>query len=597
MRVNFKLDDEKVKENFFHWPRPISQSCDFASFTDGDPTNSLVAGDVEFWLMIQHESTDTPLYNIHHGNSHKTNIWVENMTDASRFNLMLEDRIGFGKTKADVIQALSDIFQKPAAQIERLFHKSPGIIKRDLTLSQARRMMAYLDRAGAVCRIVPVAQEETLPASPDRAEREKTCPKCGYDLSSADACMVEDECPACQIIISKFKSSADKMVDDTMAHEGQRARLDSVDGGSATSAAPLAACEYAVEYGKQGLLLQILGFSFGLPARVELRSMPADLPSASLYQRFWGAVASFSYLVYLTVVMQIPVGVLAAPFLLIAGETGGADLIQTLRGISVLAAMGVGFVLMPMAWCGHSFGQRLTGIVLVSNDDRETVGLTTDRTIFRILADATRLIYGIGLLVALLRQDRRSIGDLASGVRQASAGSLPEKPWNKALLPFAVAVGIHMMVAIPGAWITGMVGDARKSYPNHRTSMQTVKAKALQQQHAVQARVAELDGGVIDQSISVATPLDARKYNWMKRLPRAFRNHVYRHGPVALDRDSLDNILSTYLPVYRSEILREYDSGDLQVHGDTLSYEIGLRQEDDWFVLDKDGYPHRQDKY
>ena len=90
--------------------------------------------------------------------------------------------------------------------------------------------------------------------------------------------------------------------------------------------------------------------------------------------------------------MQILVGVMAATYLLFSDAYVTRNFLDTLRGDAVLLGMVTAFLLLPLLWRGHSFGQRAMGILVIPAADDNIDELSGATMMFRKLTFQTRSV-------------------------------------------------------------------------------------------------------------------------------------------------------------------------------------------------------------
>ncbi|MBI9085101.1 MAG: YbjQ family protein [Desulfobacterales bacterium] len=72
-----------------------------------------------------------------------------------RFDILFEGDLVPGKSGKEVKEKLAKLMNADLAGIERLFERTPAVLRRGVTQETAKRFLGAFDRAGAICRMVP----------------------------------------------------------------------------------------------------------------------------------------------------------------------------------------------------------------------------------------------------------------------------------------------------------------------------------------------------------------------------------------------------------------------------------------------------------
>lgn len=105
-------------------------------------------------------------------------------------------------TEPDAVRAnLAELFGIDLAEVQKLFNRSPDVIKWDADEATARKLLETLALAGAEAHM-----EKQEPR--DEALQ---CPSCGYTAKSGDDPLVrgaggQGECPSCGVVVARFKA-------------------------------------------------------------------------------------------------------------------------------------------------------------------------------------------------------------------------------------------------------------------------------------------------------------------------------------------------------------------------------------------------------
>lgn len=82
------------------------------------------------------------------------------------YNVIFEGNIKQGENPLEVKRNLAALFKVDLMRIEKIFLRSPAVIKRDLPREKALKYIRAIDHAGALCRI-----EKTIPTSHDQVNQ------------------------------------------------------------------------------------------------------------------------------------------------------------------------------------------------------------------------------------------------------------------------------------------------------------------------------------------------------------------------------------------------------------------------------------------
>jgi hypothetical protein len=129
------------------------------------------------------------------------------------YKIVFEGKIAGGQKAEDVRNNLISLFKASAAQIERLFSKSPVVVRKGVNHATALKYQQALKKAGALCKIVrekssEAAVSRTMPGNDavlgDKSANRMSCPRCTYEQAKAE------ECVQCGTVIRKYREVLNK---------------------------------------------------------------------------------------------------------------------------------------------------------------------------------------------------------------------------------------------------------------------------------------------------------------------------------------------------------------------------------------------------
>lgn len=129
------------------------------------------------------------------------------------YKIIFEGKIALGQKAEDVRNNLISLFKASAAQIERLFSKSPVVVRRGVNHATALKYQQALKKAGALCRVVREKNSEAVVSrkivgnaavSGVRSVNRMSCPRCNYEQAAAE------ECIKCGTVIRKYLERSNK---------------------------------------------------------------------------------------------------------------------------------------------------------------------------------------------------------------------------------------------------------------------------------------------------------------------------------------------------------------------------------------------------
>lgn len=480
-------------------------------------------------------------------------------TENATFYIELAGRIIEGRERDEVLQALARLFRITPERAQRLLANRPVIIKRGLNEEQAQHYISSIRRAGAVCGMVP----EQPPVS--------TCPKCGYTAVHAkDKLVAHDECPACGIIVGKYlKAREQNPPQEQEQSRAQDAPADEPAPPSDTPDPPIFKDEDFVSFPKRGPLVSLFGFC-PLENPLRLKAAPAELPTASVYHRFWASVATFCHCVFMGLVMQVPVGIAGGIYLLNNDMELTRTTADALRGLSMLLGFAYVTIVLPVLWNGHTYGMRAMRIVLVDRRYEHEIGLSPGGSFLRVLAGMAKWIALLPLAVPLFNRDGDGFEDLVMKTRQAALDSSPARPWNIALRPLAAALVLILVIGLPGSCMlsafSGQPGAGTRS--------------ALRAPERPDFRAGFGQDG--------STGVSPGNRAMLTQLRAAVMQHVAETGSLPETPGKFEKMLSRSFS-QGSPFTELYLEDELDFHAGFDSFELGLRQGDAWAVIDQDG--------
>lgn len=432
------------------------------------------------------------------------------------FDVIFEGRPLSGVSRERAVQGFATLSRKSPEAVSALFTGQPQVLKRGLSEDAARRYVQTLRGAGLACRMLSSGHGEPFFQPPPPADVRPLSPGAAPEIPSPSP--------------GPFPGVPPPPVSAT--------------------AEPSAS--FWFHFPDRGFWLSLASLSCLLPETLELEKAPEALPSAPLGLRIWAAISSFFHIFFMFMVMQVPVGGAAGVWLLWSEASLTRSLLSELKGVAGLLAMISTFVLLPLLWRGHSFGQRAMGILVLPRD-----------------GDVEALSGGAMLL-------RR----LTFRARCVMSGPRPSRPWNSALLPFAATVVLHFALALPmGAFVRmmasidgnlffggssyarpvsdgGWINHSRQSIPEEGGR---VTPRALHLMHQVDAvmRIHMLESGAMAEALS----------------PSLFRQILGRSGNSG----------------FVKAMMARLEKGSLKIEGDLSRYRISLREGEGWLILDEEG--------
>jgi len=476
------------------------------------------------------------------------------------FRIELEGRIIDGRDRDTVMESLMRLFSINAERAESLLADTSFVIKRGLNEEQAQKYITAIERAGAVCRMTPEQPEQAEEPQP-----KAVCPKCGHEAVDArDPLAATGECPACGIIVSKYLKAHGREVQDPPSGETPQP--------STGHAPPIFTEEEFVSFPARGPLVSLFGFC-PLENPVHVKDAAGNLQTASVYHRFWATAATFCHCLFMGVLMQVPVGIAGGIYL----KTNDMELTRTtadaLRGLSFLLGFCYVTVLLPLFWRGHTFGMRAMRIVLIDLRYEHEIGLSPQSSFLRVLAGIIKWLTVLPLAVPLFNKNGYGFEDLLLKTRQAAVDKLPAGPWNIALRSFAAAILLHFAIALPSSCILGDIGKQNIHGPA-RAPGQVNSSEEITPDSGVspaaRSALMQLRAAVMQHTAKNSSPPDGPE-QFKAMLTRAFSAN--------------------------SRFLQMYNEGDLGYRGGFSSFELGLRQDDSWAIIDQDGRLSTRDSF
>jgi hypothetical protein len=126
----------------------------------------------------------------------------------NRYRVVFDGRIAEGFGVEEVKKNLVSLYKIESQKIERIFAKRPVVIRKDVDRQTAEKFKRAFEKAGALCRIVPIEalgfeSHPVLKSGNDSSQPIKqnrlSCPSCGYEQEESP------ECQRCGIIFSRLK--------------------------------------------------------------------------------------------------------------------------------------------------------------------------------------------------------------------------------------------------------------------------------------------------------------------------------------------------------------------------------------------------------
>ncbi len=391
---------------------------------------------------------------------------------------------------------MAGLSQRQPSTIAHLFNERPKVLKRGVSQKTAVQYRQTLQNAGLACHITKTS------LSPDTGKVKS--------FSSRDTTPV-----------SPSFSKSHKSIDNPTLHR----KVENQES-------------YQFHFPEHGWLIDLTTLTFLLPQKLKLKTVPTNLPPATIGQRIWSTVATFFHGFYMGYVLTVPVIFVVCLYLKSSDAVvTRSQLIDAIRGGSMMLGMISATLLLPMLWRGHSFGQRAMGIMVVPTTGEDVDDLSGLAIILRRLTFRTRCV---------------------------NNKKMPYRPWNSALIPFAGIIVLHFaMIPFTGAflWLTGyfdhnIPGNIRS--PSHH-----------------------------ETTVNLTTPTR----HILHQIDPAIRSYIIESGmtPRPLTRKVFKEALR-YLPGGLVEnLLKKMDDGHLKLRGNLFEYQIGIYENGGWTVLNEQG--------
>jgi uncharacterized RDD family membrane protein YckC len=477
----------------------------------------------------------------------------------AKFHIELAGHVIDGYSRAEAAEALTRLFRIEQHKAERLLDNRPFIIKRGLDTAQAQKYVTAIRKAGAACDMVP---EEPL----------AVCPKCEYmAFDPRNSLVAADECPACGIIVAKYLKAHEQEIQNATPENDMQPAGEPSTGYDEEPAPVIIDPDDFVSFPARAPLASLFGFC-PLENPVHLKAPPSELATATIYHRFWAAVATFSHCFFMATLMQVPVGIIAGIYLATNELDYASSTRDSLRGISFILGICYVTIVLPILWQGHTFGMRAMRIVLIDRRYKNEVGLSLTDSILRALAGIVKWCTVLPLAVPLFNKERYGLDDLLLKTRQAAIETLPARPWNSALRSFLAAIVLHFAIALPGGCILSAFSGSSPSAPS-----QTMRAPAP-------ATPAPADG--ISRANRAA----------LMELHAAVMQHFAATMSFPDTPEAFERMLNTTFPP-ASRFIQLYNEDSLDIRGSANSFEIGIWQGDFWAVIDDRGRLSKQDNF
>ncbi len=132
---------------------------------------------------------------------------------STTYKLVFDGKITAGQNAQSVKRNLISLFKSDTGQIERLFSSPSFVIKRGINHSTALKYQQALEKAGALCRILPdndagetasLTMAGEVMVSKAAEQNRMICPMCNYEQDTAD------ECIQCGTVIRKYFEKANR---------------------------------------------------------------------------------------------------------------------------------------------------------------------------------------------------------------------------------------------------------------------------------------------------------------------------------------------------------------------------------------------------
>jgi RDD family len=397
------------------------------------------------------------------------------------------------------IIALANLSRRTPDDIAALFNERPTVLKRGVPKETALQYCQALQNAGLACHI-----------------------------TNAGSSLNTGKTKKSSVLNVNSTSPPPSCTDNTLATET------SVQQKAASQQKAENKEAYRFDFPDRGWLISLASLSFMLPQSMELERAPTDLPPATMGQRIWAAISTFFHMFFMSFVMQIPVGIVAGLYLSFSDADVTRNFLNASKGWAGLLSIVSTFLLLPLLWRGHSFGQRAMGIIVVPNSD-DIDDLSGPAMMLRRLIFRTRCV---------------------------CAEPMSSRPWNSALLPFAASIVMYVAVCLPLAGLLGMIGSFDNDAPPKRTSVHSQTSLVTRSQHT------------------------------LHQIDPAMRSYILESGmtPKPLTRAVFKEMLNRYMPSgLANNLLGKLDDGSLKLQGDLAEYRIGIYENGQWIVLNEQG--------
>lgn len=468
---------------------------------------------------------------------------MQNLKENNRqlYRIVFDGRETEGKNRKEAVEGLARLMKRKPNQVNSLFSDRPVVLKRGLTENVAHRYVRTIEQAGCVCHME--AETET-----SKKTAISTCPKCGYQaFQDSDTMVSRDECPSCGIILSKFipPEGRDLTPDDVEQREYSvnEAPHEKINEGE------------LVEFPDPGFLTRFFGF-FLVQDSIWIDCSPEKLPDASIKQRIWAGVATFSHMLFVSYVFLIPIGILGGIYIMTKNVPLSMSFYEGLKDLAVFLACIYIFLLLPLSWKGHSFGMRLMGIVIVDLKHNNQIGIQRSDTLLRQAVGIVKL-FVIPLFYPLLDEKRRALEDVVTVTRKAEAFKLSTHPWNLALRPLLAVVLFHFLIMVPGNYLLFKVAD------KYSTSVERPS---------------------VHKQAEITTPARSILLNFRTVLEQ----YIATRMELPASRSAMNEMLNSSLRP-NNPLIRLYNKNALAVRGDIGNYEIGVLISGKWHVMDQSG--------
>jgi uncharacterized RDD family membrane protein YckC len=476
-------------------------------------------------------------------------------------------------------------FKVSPERAEALLAGGPMVIKRGVTGSVAEKYKMAVEQAGLECAIEPDPEAVSgleMENAGDEAKAETraaepACPKCGYRPGGPGDPALDNECPQCGIILSKIV---------------QPPRAPGPSHSAVGIHAPAVPFDREpteiIDFHAPGLWDTVTVLEYTLPDSIQLPPERLREIPAPLKRRFLAGLASLCVWVWTTFTLQIPVGIILALVILlgknISLNRGDAEGIRVLVGL--IAGVYL-FIFLPWRWHGLTYGQRLMGLWVRPKgdgpDELDFFGILL-RFVGTVINFST---FGVLNVIWPQITNRSNVSDTLSSSVQVEAGDMPQHPVREALRPLAYALALGILL--------GVVAAACSSLGTERTVQRPLEGKAVvprtrpQAPADAQPRAAGRPPGgrsrsaasmAPQQILQVLASLQQQFYVHNKFYSNDLEALLFEYGTAAFDPPD--------------PILRLYYSGDLKIVLTERGFEIGIRQDGQWYVVSDRGMQGRR---